>query len=96
MILSLSPLIGKMLPVQKGKREGSIGGFNEQLSKAIDQLNNSQLKADEISQKFLTGEVCDLHQVVLAMGEAKLTMQLAVEVRNKMIESYREISRMQV
>ncbi|GAB6158029.1 flagellar hook-basal body complex protein FliE [Desulfotomaculum varum] len=66
------------------------------LNKAIDKLNQAELKADETAQKFLVGEIQDLHQVTIAMQEAKLTMQLAVEVRNKIVEAYQEISRMQL
>ncbi|CCO09161.1 flagellar hook-basal body complex protein FliE [Desulforamulus hydrothermalis] len=66
------------------------------LNKAVDKLNQAELKADEAVQKFLVGEIQDLHQVTIAMQEAKLTMQLAVEVRNKIVEAYQEISRMQL
>ncbi len=66
------------------------------LNKAIKELNDVQVKADDLACKFLTGEIQDLHLVTAAMQEARLTMQLAVEVRNKVIEAYQEISRMQV
>lgn len=71
-------------------------GFGEVLDKAIEKLNDVQTKADEVTQRFLVGEIQDIHQVTVAMQEAKLTMQLAVEVRNKIVEAYQEISRMQL
>jgi len=70
--------------------------FGEVLNSAIAELNDSQLQADDVMQKFLVGDVQDIHQVTIAMQEAKLTMQLAVEVRNKIVEAYQEISRMQL
>lgn len=70
--------------------------FSELFQKSIQSLNDSQLKADETVQKFLTGEVQDIHTVMIALGEARLAMQLAVEVRNKLVEAYQEIYRMQV
>ncbi|AEF94646.1 Flagellar hook-basal body complex protein fliE [Desulfotomaculum nigrificans CO-1-SRB] len=79
----------------KAQTDGGTG-FAELLNNAINKLNDSQLKADEVMQKFLVGDVQDIHQVTIAMQEAKLTMQLAVEVRNKIVEAYQEISRMQL
>lgn len=70
--------------------------FRDIFDKSLQNLNVSQLNAEDTSTNFLTGEVKDFHTVIIALEEAKLTMQLAVEVRNKLIESYQEISRMQV
>ena len=72
------------------------GDFGKVLNNAIDKLNQAEIKSDETMQGFLVGEVQDIHQVTVAMQEAKLTMQLAVEVRNKIVEAYQEISRMQL
>ena len=45
---------------------------------------------------MLTGKPVDLHQVMIAAEQAGLALQLTVQVRNKIIEAYQEISRMQV
>lgn len=71
-------------------------GFGEVLNQAIGKLNDAEVKSDEVMQRFLVGDIQDIHQVTIAMQEAKLTMQLAVEVRNKIVEAYQEISRMQL
>ncbi len=90
------------LPVQSAAApktasvSSSDGSFKELFDKAINDLNTSQLNANGNVQKFLTGEVQDLHTVMIAMEEARLSMQLAVEVRNKLVEAYQELSRMQV
>ncbi|MFX4261957.1 flagellar hook-basal body complex protein FliE [Pelotomaculum propionicicum] len=94
-------LIGQnfpLLPEKSGDNQGAggEGSFSEVLSSALKRLNDTQVKADNLSLELLTGEVQDIHQVTIAMQEAKLSMQLAVEVRNKVIEAYQEISRMQV
>jgi len=80
--------------IQDKAREGK--SFGEFLGNALDEVNRSQLKADDTVKKFLTGEVQDIHQVTIAMEEARLMMQLAVEVRNKLLEAYQEVARMQV
>lgn len=92
--------VGQFLPLQPpgtgGKQEAGGGSFSEVLNNALKELNDTQVKADNLTRELLTGEIQDIHQVTVAMQEAKLTMQLAVEVRNKVIEAYQEISRMQI
>jgi len=92
------PLILPQSPATGMAQKGSAGdtSFGEVLNNALEDVNKAQLRADDSVKKFLTGEIQDIHQVTIAAEEAKLMMQLAVEVRNKIIEAYQEISRMQV
>lgn len=92
--------VGQVLPVKqaepgKNKEAGGVS-FSEMFDNALKKLNDSQVKADNLTHGLITGEIEDIHQVTIAMQEAKLTMELAVEIRNKVIEAYQEISRMQV
>lgn len=66
--------------------------FKEQINK----LNEYQKNSEKAISQFLTGEVQDLHQVVITGEEAKLSMHLAVQVRNKLVEAYQEMMRMQL
>lgn len=68
--------------------------FGEILNQSINKLNALQQHAEEMQLKFVAGEVQDVHQVTIAMQEARVAMQLAVEVRNKVIQAYKEISSM--
>jgi len=81
-------------------REGSsaAGGvsFGDVLNRALETVNEAQIKADEAIKGFLAGEVDDQHQVVVAMKEAEIWMQLTVQTRNRLIEAYQEIFRMPV
>jgi len=70
--------------------------FEEKIAQALDKLNQSQVKAERITQDFLAGKVDDVHQVLILAQEAKLSLQLAVEIRNKIVEAYQEINRMQI
>ncbi len=92
--------VGQLFPVQPAANsvqgDAGEGSFSKVLNNAINKLNNTQVAADNLAVEFLTGDIQDIHQVTIAMQEAKLSMQLAVEVRNKVIEAYQEISRMQV
>ncbi|WP_018084746.1 flagellar hook-basal body complex protein FliE [Desulfurispora thermophila] len=71
-------------------------GFAVWLAEALERVNEAQKVADQTVLNFLTGQVQDVHQVTITMEQAKLMLQLAVEVRNKLVESYQEISRMPV
>lgn len=55
-----------------------------------------QKNAEETSRRLLTGEIEDVHQVMVAMEEAQTSFQLMMEIRNKIVEAYKEVLRMQV
>lgn len=69
--------------------------FSKMLSDAIRNVNSLQKDADTAAAKLALGEVDDVHQVMIATEQAKLALQLTVQVRNKLVEAYQEISRMQ-
>ncbi len=71
-------------------------GFNELLNVAIKQLNETQVNADSAIAQLAAGQNIELHNVVLAAQKASLTMQLALQVKNKITEAYQEIMRMQI
>jgi len=75
--------------------KGSVS-FREVLEKSLGEVNNLQHVAEEKIQKFATGEVNDLREVMVAAEEANLAFQFTLEIRNKIVEAYQEISRLQV
>jgi len=87
-------------PVNRTDRIGSAaaGGasFGELVRDALDQLNRLQQEADNATTNLITGEPVDLHDVMIAVQKADLGFQLALQVRNKLVEAYQEIMRMQV
>ncbi|MFZ5898487.1 MAG: flagellar hook-basal body complex protein FliE [Bacillota bacterium] len=90
--------VGSLSTLSPSNKQGAAKGaaFGEVLTRAIEELNASQVKADKAVQGFLSGEVKDVHQVMIALEEAHLMMQLSLEVRNKLVEAYQELSRMPV
>ena len=72
------------------------GGFGQALTDAISGLNQSQNAADDASVRMAAGDPIDLHEVMLARETASLQFQLAVQVRNKLVEAYQDVMRMQV
>lgn len=78
------------------KNSNNTTSFGDYLKAAVDSVNEAQVKADEETMKVISGESEDLHQALIAAEEARLQMELVVQVRNKLVESYQEIARMQI
>jgi flagellar hook-basal body complex protein FliE len=74
----------------------SAGGFSDVLTNLVGEVNQKQGAAGRTVAGLLGGENVSLHQAMVAMEEASISFQLMVEVRNKLLESYQEIMRMQV
>ncbi|HYE32401.1 MAG TPA: flagellar hook-basal body complex protein FliE [Methylomirabilota bacterium] len=70
--------------------------FEQTLGEMIREVNGRQADAAGKVQGLLAGEGVPLHQAVIAMEEASISFQLMVEMRNKLLEGYQELMRMQV
>jgi flagellar hook-basal body complex protein FliE len=70
--------------------------FKKTLLGFMDQVNELQNRADRSIEKLISGEAKDLHQVMIAAEEATISFQLMVELRNKILEAYHEVMRIQV
>lgn len=76
-------------------RPGS-GSFSSMLGQMVQDVNAKQSIAGQSLQDLQSGQNVSLHQTMIAMEEASVSFQLMVEVRNRLLESYQEIMRMQV
>jgi len=72
------------------------GGFGAVLGSAIDRVELSQTAAAQSAERFLSGEGEELHETALAVQRAELEFELFLQVRNKVVQAYQEIMRMQV
>lgn len=70
--------------------------FPQILKEMVNNTNELQHKAAEIAEKFVLGEISDIHEVMIAAEEAGVALELVMEIRNKLIEAYQELMRMQV
>jgi flagellar hook-basal body complex protein FliE len=70
--------------------------FSNILKNTIDGVNNAQVRSDLLTNKLAAGEKVELHQVMIASQKASITLDATLEVRNKVVEAYQEIMRMQV
>lgn len=79
---------------ETGKTDSN--SFISMLKDKLDEVNNNQIAADNATESFIKGDSTDIHQVMLQSEEAKLSLELAVQVRNKLVEAYQELNRMQL
>ena len=71
-------------------------GFGEVLNQFVGEVNDKQLASSQAVNDLLSGKDVPLHQAMIAMQEAGVAFQLMVEVRNKLLEGYQEMMRMQI
>ncbi|MDK2882714.1 MAG: flagellar hook-basal body complex protein FliE [Bacillota bacterium] len=78
------------------EQESPGTSFGEVLGQYLKEVNRLQLDAEGKMRQFLAGQDIELHQVILAAEKATLALELTQTLRNKVIEAYQEIMRMQV
>jgi flagellar hook-basal body complex protein FliE len=89
--------IASLQAPQASKKGSATGeGFGDLLSKAINQLAQLESEANNAAVNLATGEPVEIHDVMVAMEQANLGFQLALQVRNKLIDAYQEIMRMPI
>lgn len=75
---------------------GDHPGFSQLLKGAIEEVNRIQHEAGRLEDAVARGENINIHQAIIAGEKAGLSFQLMMKVRNKLLEAYQEIARMQV
>lgn len=75
---------------------GSESNFSKVITEAIEKVNDAQVNADNKVESFIKGEEVSMHDVMISMQESQLSMQLLIEVRNKVVEAYQEINKIQL
>jgi flagellar hook-basal body complex protein FliE len=71
-------------------------GFLDTLKESIQMVNEAQLNADQAVTNFETGKQQNLHETMIALQKADLSFELMMTVRNKIVNAYDEISKMQI
>jgi flagellar hook-basal body complex protein FliE len=91
-ILPVAPLA----PTGAAPKSSGASDFQGILKDAIHRVEISRTSANEAVEQFVTGENQDLHSIVLKTQRASLDFDLLLQVRNKVVQSYQEIMRMQL
>lgn len=80
----------------KKKTEERSESFKNMLMDAINKVNNYEKENEIYSMKIATGELDNIHEAMIAAQKADISMQFMLQVRNKVLDAYREIMRMQI
>ena len=80
---------------QAGKAGGVHGSFTNFLEAQINDVNQLQVEADQAVTAMATGRSHNLHEMMLALDRADVSFRLMTKVRNKAVEAYQEIMRLQ-
>lgn len=95
----------QLLNLSKQKRNSSLESqepndgeksFLDYVSEGVKTVNDIQANADKMSTNLATGKQENIHETMLAVSQAELSFKLMVQVRNKALEAYQEVMRMQV
>ena len=97
-------MINSVFNINNSKNFGSIGlkpssnsgNFAKILGDSLEKVSSYQNYANDSIVSFIKGDENEIHDVMISMQEAKLTLQAVIEIRNKLIESYQEISNVQI
>ncbi|MGL6105065.1 flagellar hook-basal body complex protein FliE [Romboutsia sp.] len=89
----------QIAPNDQPKSESTKTNFENVLDTVKDgvyKVNDSQINANNKIEGFIKGEDVSMHEVMLSVQESQMSMQLMLEVRNKMYEAYQEVNRVQL
>ena len=94
---AIRPLALPHLPVSAAKNGGrDAGSFGSAFQDAIARVEHQRVEARASLDRFLSGEGEELHQVAIATQKAELSFEMFQQVRNKVVQAYQEVMRMQV
>lgn len=88
---------GELAPAP-GRVDGGVKGaaFGDVLKQSLSEVNRLQEKADAAITALASGEKASLHDTMIAMEQASISFKLMMQVRNKIVEAYQEMMRIQV
>ncbi|MCC6850385.1 MAG: flagellar hook-basal body complex protein FliE [Deltaproteobacteria bacterium] len=81
---------------KSGAAPAGEGSFASALKRSLTEVNALQQKADAAITALATGGKVSLHETMIAMEQADVSFRMMMQVRNKIVEAYQEILRMQV
>jgi len=96
---NIRPLVTNNLLKAYQKTQGDPvkeSGFGDLLKQAVDKTDSMQKTADTMVDRAILGQEKDLHRVMMAQEESSITFELLMEVRNRLMDAYQQIMRMQV
>lgn len=93
-----SKIFQKIINDDKSKdtQDAQTMDFGNILKDKLDEVNDKQVQANNTTESFIKGDETDIHKVMLDTEESKMSLELAVQIRNKFVEAYQELNRTQL
>lgn len=91
----VQPDLTRGLNAPKDEATNGLSSFSGMLENAMTSLNDQQVAANQGVQGLITGDTDNLHNVMIQTSEAQLSLEMALQLRNKGLEAYNEIKNMQ-
>lgn len=91
--------VGANLPsiiLKQEVKKSPAAEFGNLLTDFIGDVNKAQLNSAKATERFINGEEIELHEVMIAGEKAKTSLELLMEIRNKTVDMYRELTRISV
>lgn len=82
--------------IKKAAEGGNGVSFKDTLGGFVNDVNEMQVKADNAIEGFASGEITNIHEVMISMKKAEMSFQFLMETRNKLVDAYKEVARMQI
>ncbi|RKD27792.1 flagellar hook-basal body complex protein FliE [Caminicella sporogenes DSM 14501] len=82
--------------LQKDNKDKDNIDFKKILFDSINKINTYEEEAEEMGLKLASGEIDNIHDVMIAGQKAEIALQFAIEVKNKIMDAYKEIMRIQL
>ena len=95
-ISAISPMALPPLSAPAGTAAAAKPDFSSMVAQGLEKLQATQANSDNLAVKATTGNLTDIHDYMIAANEATVATQLTVAVRNKAVEAFTEIMRMQM
>ena len=93
--ITLDPTITGAAAAPSVGPAGTVNDFTSMLGQAIESITGTQATADAAATDLVTGKSTDIHTVMIDMEKAKVTFDLAVQVRNKTLDAYNQLMQVQ-
>jgi flagellar hook-basal body complex protein FliE len=93
---AVGPLSGASAATPSTEGARAVGNFKKVFADYMQDVNGLQAEADKAVRDLMVGKAENLHEVIAAVSEADLSFRLMMQIRNRLVEAYQQIMRMQV
>jgi len=96
-INSISSVLSQTIkPADTGAVGQATAGFGDVLKTMLEKVNETQMAGEQETKNLQSGDAKHLHEVMIAVEEADISLRMLVQMRNKALTAYEEIMRMQI